>query len=506
MTRFTISGLVLLAATGCPGEDFTTGEVLPLDDAVVALDARRGEVRVVRLGAGGVVDGRAALVFDERAQGVRVLPRPGRTDEVLAFHQGRVGDADEETLDAELVLVGPEGERGRWTLDGPYLSFAPDVGGRYVLVSQPRGRIAFENRVEVIDLDAPGVSVPLSLRSLGGEVPTAAAFSPPLPSEGETPLRVAALFAAGQLSLFDLDAPDTPPATIPTTVGGSAGPMPIEARFVGREVVVRTASSSQLLVLTLNDFVGEGGLRFDPSIRTLATAGPVRRLSVDPRSDPPRLIALAGTTLHLFDLGTGAEAQIAVPLQHAFVGLFDGPAPGDPVVRPRLVSYGGTAQLTFVDLGEAPTAVRASSDLRLQAAPVATDLDADGGRLVLYGGGTGSPSTASRSPFAILDLFDRSATPLGVTSLDRAVLAPEGRSLWLAGTSDGYLARLDLDTGELEERFLPGGERITALLPLGGGAERALAFTRGGPSALGAFRVLTPGELEADADPPRGAF
>ncbi|MEO0322356.1 MAG: hypothetical protein AAF447_05340 [Myxococcota bacterium] len=476
----------------------------PLDDAVVALDATRGEARVLRFGAGGAIEGRATLTFDEGVQGVQTLARPGRTDEVLAVHQGRVGDADEETLDAELVLLGPEGERGRWTLDGPYLSFAPDEAGRYVLVSQPRRRLAFENRVEVVDLAQPGLTVPLSLRSLGGEVPTAAAFSPPLPGDAETPLRVAALFAAGQLSLFDLDAPETPPATIPTTVGGGAGPRPVEARFVGREVVVRTERSPQLLVLTLNDFEGDGGLRFDPSIRTLATNGPVRLLRVDERGELPRLLALAGDTLHLFDLRTGAETQVAVPMQHTDLGFFDGPAPGDPVVRPRVVSYGGTAQLTFVDLGAAPTEVLGTTDLRLQAAPTAVDLDTGGGRLVLYGGGGGPARQASRSPFAILDLFDRSATPLGVTSLDRAVLAPEGRSLWLAGTSDGYVGRLDLDGGQLEERFLTGTS-ITSLLPLAGGAERALVFVRGG-DGLNRFRVLTPGELENGVELPRGAF
>jgi hypothetical protein len=488
-------GLSLLA--GCE-EAFVTDAVLPLEDAVVALDRSAGRARILRVGADGVED-ESEIAFED-VDGAFLLPRPGDPDQVLFFHRGRIGDAEDPPLDAELVLLDRTGELGRWTLDGPYQAFAPDEGGRYVLVSAPNRRLSFENRVEVIDLNAPGVTIPLSLRSLGGEVPEAAAFSPPLPVASGDPLRVAALFAAGQLSLFDLDAPDNPPVTIPTTVSGTGrGPTPRAAQFVGREIVVTTASTTQLLVITLNDVAGEGGLRFDPSIRTLATNGPVRRVTVDERSDPPRLLVLSGSTLQLFELSTGAEAEVPVSPQHTDVALFDGPAPGDPTVRPRLLTYGASSALTFVDLGEGPTEVLDVFQLALTTVPADVDVDAEGGRLVLFtsAGSQDGPFETFRSPFALLDLFDRSATPLGVTAIDRAFLSPAGRSLWLAGTSDGYVGRLDLETAVLEERFLPADDGITALVPLSGETERALVFVRDGFRRLDAFHVLTPGTLEA---------
>ena len=114
-----------------------------------------------------------------------------------------------------------------------------------------------DNRVEVADLDAaPGPTNPvaLSLRSLGGEVPTDVAISAPL-DVGGGGLRVVALLARGQLSLFDLDAPAVPPITIPTgQIPGTPGPRPIEAVFVGERIVVRTEAGEPVagvLVLAL---------------------------------------------------------------------------------------------------------------------------------------------------------------------------------------------------------------------------------------------------------------
>ncbi len=492
------AALALLALSAASCADFEPRHLGPLEDAVLAIDDRLALARVVRIDAAG-----ADIVDVPLAEGTAVLyERPGAPGEALVLTQGVLGDADEEPVPSEVAAIDRSGLLERWTLSGQYASAVISRDGRYLAALTPRGRLVVENRVEVVDLDAPpGDANPLalSLRSLGGEAPSAAAFSAPLPL-GDGELRFAALFAAGQLSLFDLDAPDAPPITVPTTAdGASVGPSPVEGVFVGAELIVRADTGRQLLVVTIGE--GTGPQRFDVSVRTLAVSGTVRTLVVDERSPSPRVLALGDAALHVFDLETGIETAVEVPGGYRHVLPFDGPAPGDATHRPRLALYGDAPSITFVELGEDAAEVRGAATLALAFRPSSVVADAEAGRLVVFesvvqgGSALDVARSYGRRPAAIVDLFDRSALALvAAPEVGYAAVAASLRQMWVA-SGEGYASGFDVETQEQRELWLDG--RVEALLPLAGSSGRVLAFHS---LVRGSFSVLEP---DGDAAPLR---
>lgn len=496
MTRLPLV-LAFTLSLGC--QTFEARHLAPLEDAVIVVDDELAIARVLRVDTTPIERVDVTLAEGPAA----LIARPGSASEALVFTQGTLGDAREEAIPSELVHLDRTGEIGRWTFSRQYREVGTSADGRYAYAVSPWGRLVVENDIEVIDLTQPaGENNPfsLSLRSLGGEAPLAAAFSAPLAWIDGADLRVAALFAAGQLSLFDLDRPDEPPVTIPTTVdGASVGPAPVEVLFVDHELVVRTASGSQLLVTTLGEPRMDSAQRFDVSLRTLAASGVVTSLAVDRRADSPRLVALSGRYVHVYELATSIETSLELPAAYREILAFDGPAPGDPTSRPRLVLWGQSASLTFVELGDTAAHVIGSSTLPLAVTPTDVIPDAVAGRLILFvdrrTGGVPLDTAGSygRAPVAMIDLFDRSAVALATTSdVDRAVMSTDLSSMWIA-SDDGYVSRFDVDTHEQEELWLSGD--VTTLLPIPGPTQRVLAFHR---MENGSFTIL-----EAGDDAPR---
>jgi len=485
--------LALLALTGC--ESFELTHLAPLEDAILGIDAVNGIARVVRVDTDPV----QTTEIDLSEGGVLVLSRPDAPGEALVLTQGRIGDEDNPPLPAELVRVDRTGELDRWVFERQYFEARVSPSGRYVHTLAPFGRLVVENNIEVVDLDSPpgdANPISLSLRSLGGEVPTAAAFSEPLSWADGGTLRVAALFAAGQLSLFDLDAPDAPPVTVPTTVdGATVGPSPVEVRFVDAELVVRTADGSQLIVVSLLPRA-DGEQRFDVTLRTLATSGAVDSLAVDRRGDAPRLLALAGQRLYVFDLSTSIERVVELPSRYHSILQFEGPAPGDPEVRPRIVLWGSVSRLTFIELGAGASDVVDETSLPLAFRPDSVVTDASSGRLVVFERRGSAPGldvagSAGRVPVSVVDLFDRSALALTASGdVTRAAVSADLGDVWIASV-DGYVSRFDVDSHEQEELWLE--EDVASLLPLPGVGGRVLAFHH---IRDGRFSILQPGVTE----------
>lgn len=482
-------------AAGCAR--LRVNHLAPLEDAVVAIDDQAGIARIVRVEATTVESEDIAL-----SEGpATILAHPTDPGAVFVYTLGRIGSADEEPVPSELVAIDRTGEQRRWAFSGQFGSAEISGDGRYVIARSAFGRLVVENRVEIVDTTLPAGEtnpIALSLRSLGGETPTAAAFSTPLPwSDGGT-LRVAALFAAGQLSLFDLDHPEVAPITIPTTTDPTlVGPQPVEGVFVGSELVIRTDNSRQLLVVTLGASGGER--RFDVSVRTLAAAGAIGQMWIDERGSSTRIIATTGLSVHFFDLETGIETSLAMPHGYHEVVFFEGPAPGDPTVRPRLVLHGYAPSLMFVDLGDEPTEIVGSSTLPLTFSPVSVIADPARGRLVLFdstGQGPGYLDVAEsrgRRPSSVIDLFDRSAIALGTSSdIDTTAVTNDNGTMWIAGRQ-GYVARFDLDTQDRFEAWLSSD--VETLLPLHGESRRVLAFHS---VATGSFSIL---EVTGDETP-----
>jgi hypothetical protein len=475
---------------GCAPPHLDVSEIAALEDAVLVVD-RGGLVRVVRIDEAGT----SATDVELGEGDASLLARPGSPAQALVLTEGKLGDAREMAMPSELVLLDRTGELRRWTFLGQYEAAQASRDGRYVVALAPRGRLVVENRVEVVDLtmDAGDANpIALSLRSLGGEAPVAAEISEVLPWSDGRDLRVAALFAAGQLSLFDLDAPDDPPVTIPTTSDSSSvGPAPVEGFFVGDELVVR-ASARQLLVVAL--VPGTASRRFDVAVRTLAASAPIVAVAIDGRGASPRVLAITASTLDVFDLETGMSAVVMVEAGYRNILPFDGPAPGDVTSRPRLALYGPTRSITFVELGDRPTDVLGSFVLPLSFQPDAVVADADAGRLVVFEdlrrGGLELDVAASygRRPVSVVDLFDRSALALDASDeLSRAVVSTGLGDMWVAG-ADGYVNRFDLETEEQEERWLD--HSAETLLPLLGPAQRVLALTT---VRTGSFAILEAG-------------
>lgn len=481
---------LLLVLGGCTSH-LDVADIAALDDAVVVLD-RGGLVRVMRIDDTSTSHTDVTLAHGDPS----LLTRPGSPSEALVLTRGQLGDARLPAVPSEIVRLDRTGELGRWAFRGQYDEARTSRDGRYVVALSPRGRLVVENRVEIVDLTmGAGDANPLalSLRSLGGETPAAAEFSDALPwSDGRT-LRVVALFAAGQLSLFDLDAPDAPPVTIPTTAdASSAQVVPIEGFFVGPELVLRTSSGNQLLVVALT--AGTGTQRFDVAVRTLAASAPINAVAIDRRGSTPRVLALTGSTLDVFDLETGMSSVVTLSAAYTSILPFDGAAPADPTSRPRIALYGATRSITFVDLGDRPTDVSGSFLLPLAFVPDAVVTDATAGRLVVFQDlrrGTlelDAASSYGRRPVSVVDLFDRSALALAASEeLSRAVVSTDLGDMWVAG-GGGYVNRFDIETEQQEERWLE--HSAETLLPLRGAAQRVLAFTT---ARRGSFAVLQAG-------------
>jgi hypothetical protein len=486
---------MLLLLAGCNASHLDIIDVAALDDAVLVLDRaipdHAGLLRIVRIDATSTTSADVALGEGDPS----LLARPGSPTERLVLTEGRLGDAQHAPLPSQLVRVDRTGELGRWTFQGQYTAARSSRDGRYVVALTPRGRLVVENRVEVVDLTMPaGTANPLalSLRSLGGEVPVAAELSGTIAWSDGHDLRVAALFAAGQLSLFDLDAPDETPVTIPTTTAAtSVSAAPVEGFFVGSEIVVRS-SGTQLLIVAL--VPSTGTRRFDVAVRTLAASGSIVSLAIDARGPSPRVLALTTSTLDVFDLETGMSTSVPMSASYAELLLFDGPAPSDPTSRPRVAVFGVAHSITFVDFGARPTDVLGSFVLPLSFQPDAVVADSTAGRLVVFqdlGRGTLDLDVAAsfgRRPVSVVNLFDRSALALQASSdLSRAVVSTNLREVWVAGT-DGYVNRFDLMTEQQEERWLD--RPAQTLLPLLGNAQRVLALT---DVYHGAFAILEAG-------------
>lgn len=511
-----IQALVASAAlviAGCPSErDLEVSHLAPLEDAVLAVDDTNALARIVQLGAGG----EAQLDMDIGEGGATLLRRGASASEVLLFTRGVPTEEDEEGSFAEIVRIAHDGLRdfegravaadsaaARWRFSDQYESVRFTGEQRYAMAYAPIGRLVVDNRVEIADLDAaPGPTNPvgLSLRSLGGEVPSDVAISRPL-AIGAGGLRVVALLAPGQLSLFDLDAPTLPPITIPTgQVPGTPGPRPIEAVFVGERIVVRTEAGNQLVVVSLAEAdASDGGQRFDVSISTLLTSQPVLQLVVDERATTPRLLALAGNAMHVFDLEAGLRESVDLPGGALSALAFEGTAPGDPVVRDRLVLYGATNQIVFVDFGSEPLDIRSVFRLQLDFAPSEITPDTNASQLVAFRGvaSGGHPldvaHSRARTPSALIDLDDRSATPLSTSVIDQAVLSDDLQILWVADR-DGYVSRFDTRALTQEEGWI--GQPVELLLPLPGALGLVLAFSD--PYA-GTFSVMDPAILDPSA-------
>lgn len=503
-----------LALVGCPDNHLEVSHLAPLEDAVLAVDETHARARILQLEEGREV--RVDLGIGEGR--VTLLRRAASSAEVLLFSGGLPAEEDEEGSFAELVRVSREGvldfegrpaeevasDAARWRFSDQYESVRLAGGDRYAMAYAPIGRLVVDNRVEVADLDAaPGPTNPvaLSLRSLGGEVPTDVAISAPL-DVGGGGLRVVALLARGQLSLFDLDAPAVPPITIPTgQIPGTPGPRPIEAVFVGERIVVRTEAGTQLVVVSLTDAdASTGGQRFDVSISTLLTSQPVLSLVVDDRATSPRLLALAGDAMHVFDLDAGLRESVSLPGGAHQALRFEGTAPGDPEVRDRVVLFGGSSgRITFVDFGSEPLDVRGVFRLQLDFTPSEITADTDGAQLVAFRSVAewahplDVAASRQRTPSALIDLDDRSATPLSTTSIDRSVLSDDFHSLWVADQA-GYVSRFDTRALTQDEGWI--GRTVEFLIPLPGARGLVLAFTD--PYA-GAFTIMEPSEVDPSA-------
>jgi hypothetical protein len=483
--------MLLLLLAGCQSQHLDVAAIAPLADGVLVID-RGGLVRVVRID-GASTSSTDVVLGDGEAS---LLARPGSPGEELVLTMGRLGDSMHAPVPSEIVRLDRTGELGPWSLHGQYQRASPSRDGRYVVALAPSGRLVVENRVEVVDLSiAESATNPLSLslRSLGGETPAAAELSTPLPWPTGGTLRVAALFASGQLSLYDLDAPSDPPLTIPTTTDTTAvGPVPVEGFFVGSELVVRASAGSQLLVVAL--VPGTGTRRFDVAVRTLEAAAPLRALAIDGRAMGPRVLALTAASLEVFDLDTGMSTPVALHADYDTILLFDGVAPGDATSRARVALYGaGSWSITFVDLGMRASEVLGSFALPLSFPPDAFVADASAGRLVVFqdlGRGTLDLDVAAsygRRPISVVSLIDRSALALVASDeLSRAVVSSGLADMWVAGTN-GYVARFDLMTEDQEEHWLD--RAADTLLPLLGSTQRVLAFSS---VRTGSFAILEP--------------
>ncbi|HVY44587.1 MAG TPA: hypothetical protein VHB21_01860, partial [Minicystis sp.] len=490
---FLFGALAAPLACGCAARDsiwdtppVTTAE-LGLGDAVVVVDGEAARAVVL-----SIADGSLGLATTSVPIGRGFAASATTTDLAKALVLTR-GDPSPEGVDDETptlsVLAGgaAPGLATAYPLSDPLSGLAVDPLGRYAVVYTAPGDSEFvsnPNELLVVDLTAPPGAdnpTPITLRSFGG-TPQRFTFTEPLDLPGgqtrllvvETDRDVSLLdlgdLAAGDVTVRLSSTADAPtPAQIAVTDGDPAKPddARLAVRLEGQSSVVfvdlaptppgQHAGAHPFLPTPNEVFVGA-----EPSdVAFVKTDGGLRLAALVPTK---RALTLADP-----DTGLTSDVALDAPYQHMSIVTDEvGSASGADVA---LLWSDQSTEVAFVALGSTVGKPYRSVDTLSLPEPVASVVvvPAPNDRrkiMSLVGGET----------YSVLDLVDRTQSPILASQGSRLTVSPDGERAWVTATGTGEIAMLDLATlhpqnltltntvsGAFDVRRGDGGRALVAL-------------------------------------------
>ncbi|CAN5925558.1 hypothetical protein BH11MYX4_BH11MYX4_32350 [soil metagenome] len=386
------------------------------------------------------------------------------------------------------LTVIEHGAARRYPLESPHSGLSIDPLGRWVAIfaapavaGAPAQASFVENPNEIVlvDLTAPieTAVTPRTLRSFGG-FPQRVSFTPQVLLPGG-PRRLMVVETDQDVALLDLDnvrtKPQRPEITVRLTSGTSSlpnrpGGIVVDdgdpARNDDTRIGIRLENSSNVVALTLVPAVA-GAKTEDPAqvpndFRAdvnLADVGGVPGDIVFVRTVVGlRLAAIVPSTKTavLVDLDTSITTNVDLPEPYAKISLITSVVGGSGGDTALLYGTGGSRGVAFWSLGRATGQPYRSVEVVSLATAIGTVLDVPPPRpelKVLQGSGANA--------FYVLNLAQRTASPLTTLGTASLLVARDGLRLWAFERGRSNLAQVAL--GDLHPLPLPLDRPIDAV-------------------------------------------
>jgi hypothetical protein len=466
-------------------------EAFGLSNAVVLHD--RGAQRVVALGV--TADGsltKTSFPTGTDVVATAVDARGTRLFLLSAGHRGGLGDTQPDEAPKLTIVDGSvtppassEIDLGM-VLSDPLDGLTIDPTGQWaVLYARGAGGAAFvtnPNELVVVDLSVNGKKpVSVTLHSFGGR-PEKLVFAPELSLPGGK-AHLLIVQSAQDLSLVSLDDPKRPEITVRLADAAAAStPRPAEiivddgdpAKTDDARIGVRFENDTSVMTLQLTPAPGPNG--FAPVPNVTDVGGVPSALAFVRTDGGLRLAALVpGRALAvLVDPVTTITSEVTLPTAYRSVSLVT-PAAGAAATASAgadvALLWNGTAGqagVAFWELGQAAGRPFRSLETVAVAETVTGVLDVSGQNAT-----SKVLSTAQGSVFYVLDLAQRTATPLLTASSGVSLfVSPTGARVWTFAKGGTQLAATDLATKHV--RTLRLDEPASDVFEIAGGAGRTL--------------------------------
>jgi hypothetical protein len=483
-------------ASGCGGrpafwsQNPAGAQAFGLSSAVVLHD--RGAQRVVALGV--TPDGsltKTSLPTGTDVVATAVDAQRTRLLLLSAGHRGGLGDTQPDEAPGLTVVDGsvtPPTSRvvelGD-VLSDPLDGLTIDPSGQWaVLYARGASGNAFvtnPNELVVVDLAPMGSKpVAVTLHSFGGR-PEKLVFAPELSLPGGKS-HLLVVQSAQDLSLVSLDHPERPEITVRLADAAAAhAPRPAEiivddgdpAKTDDARIGVRFENDTSVMTLQLAPAPGPNG--FAPVPNVTDVGGVPSALAFVRTDGGLRLAALVPDRARavLVDPVTTITSEVMLPTAYRSVSLVTaatGTAPQAAGADVALLWNGaaGQAGVAFWELGQAAGRPFRSLETVAVAETVTGVLDVSGPNAT-----SKVLSTAQGSLFYVLDLAQRTATPLLTASPGVSLfVSPTGARVWTFAKGGTELAATDLATKHV--RTLHLDEPASDVFEIAGGAGRML--------------------------------
>ncbi len=415
-------------------------------------------------------------------------------EQLLVLCDGQDEDEDADPQPPALLVLTAKGIESTYELPSAFDTLVQSDDGRYAFAlfqgsaaSGDGPQISRRTEAAIVDLSEPpkaGVnpSTP-ELRSREGSAPTDVVLSPEMNIVGET-RRLAVVLFKTQVLLFDLTHLDRPPINVPL---GEIEPEQVLFGAQESRIYLRGARSDDIYVMDLNEIEGKEN-DFWPSIKELAAGEGPADMQLYGDADMTRLLVVSedsGQALVMdADSSQVTKVQLEAPANRML--LFESEAPFDEEVEWRALLYSDDGDesdtIAFLDLGQVEERGARNLETVSLDQPFDRAIALAGNLVALVRYNTG---------VSLLDLAERTLTPVDTSPLSRVVAHPDDRGLWLVFSEEdsfAYLDVADFESGELGTSKVTLDAEIELLLPFASADPELLVAVHASP--VGHITVL----------------
>jgi DNA-binding beta-propeller fold protein YncE len=362
---------------------------------------------------------------------------------VLSTGVSRPENANDEG--PSLSVIAQEGAATRLALSSPLSGLAVDPKGRWLVVYPGKDNGAFvqnPNQVILVDLkDASGPKAyPRTIRSFGGR-PVRLTFTEDLSLPLEK-TRLLVIETEQDLTLLDLNhvSENRPEITVRLTSGQSARVVNPAGLVVDdgdpdknddARIAVRLGNDSSVVILTLgavNNASGSSPNSFAPAVNLADVGGIPSSIAFLRTEGGPRLAALVPSRRKavLIETATSLLQEVDLPEAYRSMSLVTNEvtAAGQASKGDVALLYGGTQSVAFWQLGQ--TAGKPYRSIET----IAVGGGADTVQAVAAPNGSLRVLSSAGQSFYVLNLNERTASPLSASERAKIYVAPSGTRLW----------------------------------------------------------------------------